>query len=392
MLFEKGRELHPGEYPRTATAALAHLQCVTGKEHLGDARALFNFHANGEINVLSGCGLGGTSLINANVSLRPDASVLGDPRWPRALRDDHEGLDAAYRRAAEILQPVTYPESYPPLDKVDALRGVAGSLRVRLTPINVTFRAEANAVGILQEACNGCGDCVTGCNVGAKNTLLMNYLPEAVAHGAKVFTEMEVSSVELADDGWVVHARPLGIGREGYEAPPLTITAEIVVLAAGTLGTTAILLRSAVNGPALSRRLGDGFTGNGDILGFALRPHLQVNSVGCGPHAHDPGHPAGPCITSVIEHPDGAGHGSSIIIEDAVVPGALARLLPGQLAPQTLRALLRGRIGDGPAAMLESLLTRGRRGELEHLQTFLVMGDDDDRGRIVLDGEKAKVS
>ncbi|MGH9171035.1 MAG: GMC family oxidoreductase N-terminal domain-containing protein [Acidimicrobiales bacterium] len=391
-LLERGREIHPGEYPSTADHAMLHLQCVTGKGHLGDRRALFNLHGNGEINVLSGCGLGGTSLINANVSLRPSQAVLDDERWPAALRADGPGLDAAYDRAEEILQPRTYPESFPPLGKIAALRKVAAGRPFALTPINVTFAAGANAVGIHQEACNGCGDCVTGCNVGAKNTLLMNYLPDAVAHGAEVFSEIEVRTIEHGSESWIVNAQPLGLGRDGFGAPPLAITADRVVLSAGTLGTTGILLRSAAAGLRLSGRLGERFSGNGDVLGFAVLQHDEVHAVGVGPHAPDPEIPVGPCITSIVENAGAGPQGRQMIIEDAVIPGALAPLVPGQLAAQTLPHWLRGQRGEGPLAMLESLASRGRHGEMERLQTFLVMGDDGGSGQVELDGEEVKVA
>ena len=49
---------------------------ASGGRHVGDARALFDFHLDGDMNVLVGCGLGGTSLINANVAAEPDARVF----------------------------------------------------------------------------------------------------------------------------------------------------------------------------------------------------------------------------------------------------------------------------------------------------------------------------
>ena len=50
--------------------------------------------------------------------------------------------------------------------------------------------SKPNALGIHQPACNNCGNCCGGCNTGAKNTLNMNYLPDAKAHGAQIFTEV----------------------------------------------------------------------------------------------------------------------------------------------------------------------------------------------------------
>jgi len=184
--------------------------------------------------------------------------------------------------------------------------------------------------------CTGCGDCVTGCNYGAKNTVLMNYLPDAVAHQAQIFTEMDVHSVERsgADGRWIVHVQPLGMGRDKeFHAPPLPISADLVVLAAGTLGTTGILLRSQAAGLPLSGQLGHRFTGNGDVLGFAERPALTVRAIGAGHRAPDPETPAGPCITALIDQRV-ASTGDGVIIEDAVIPGLLAETVAAELVTQ----------------------------------------------------------
>ncbi len=167
------------------------------------------------MNVFSGCGLGGTSLVNANVSLRPDPRVFQDEWWPQALRADGEGLGAGFARAEAMLSPTTYPTSFPPLAKMEALRRRRRRRPWYPTPINVTFRAGPNAAGVHQEACTGCGDCVTGCNVGAKNTLLMNYLPDAVATGRR-------SSPRSTCGGWngpTPDGRPDEPGHRGRYEP-----------------------------------------------------------------------------------------------------------------------------------------------------------------------------
>ncbi len=401
-LLERGREILPGEYPATSEEARRNLQASTPEGDTGDPRDLYWFHVGTDINVFSGCGLGGTSLVNANVSLRPDPRIFDDPRWPRSLREDKTGLEDGFARAEAMLTPSAYPASFPPLAKMGALRDAAGGAAWYPTPVNVTFRAGANAAGVHQEACTGCGDCVTGCNTGAKNTLLMNYLPDAVAHGAQIFTEVDVRWVEKAageDDGpdgeparWVVRAQPLGGRRDHFEAPPLAVTADVVVLAAGTLGTSRLLLQSRRHGLGVSDRLGHHFSGNGDVLGFSFRPGRPVRAVGAGHRAPDHDRPAGPCITSVIDKRGGVPVEDGIIIEDAVVPGAVAGLLPLQLLPQLGASWVRRRLrGGGPMRALLSVLTGGRRGLTEHIQTLLVMGNDDDEGSVVLEGERVRV-
>ena len=398
-VFERGRELHPGEYPTTAEGARRHLQVSGGDNEVGDARDMFWLHAAGDVNVLSGCGLGGTSLINANVALRADRRVFEDDCWPQALRDDGAGLEAAYARAEQMLSPTPYPASFPPLAKMQALRRAADGGTWYPTPINVTFKAGPNAAGVHQEACTGCGDCVTGCNYGAKNTLLMNYLPDAVAHGASVFTEVDVRWLERGDPvgenghrPWLVRVQPLGGGRDRFDAPPLAISADMVVVAAGTLGTARVLDASRLHGLAVSDRLGHRFTGNGDVLGFAFRPGPYVDGIGAGHRPPVPEHLAGPCITSVIDEREGRPLSDGVIIEDAVVPGAIAALLPFELAGQAAPDWLEGRLhGGGPLAGLLSAVSGGRLGMTRHLQTFLVMGNDNDHGTIVMDGDQVRV-
>ena len=395
----RGRELHPGEYPSTIDAARRYMQVSAGDNQIGDARDLFWVHTGGNINVLSGCGLGGTSLINANVALRADPRVFEDACWPRSLQNDQVGIEAAYARAEQMLSPAPYPSSFPPLAKMEALRQAADGQTWYPTPINVTFRSGPNAAGVHQEACTGCGDCVTGCNYGAKNTLLMNYLPDAVAHGAHIFTEVDVRWLErgnAASDStepkWVVRVQPLGGGRDLLEAPPLTITADIVVVAAGTLGSFRVLQESRQRGLPLSDRLGHRFTGNGDVLGFAHRRRPRVDGIGSGHHPPNAKHPAGPCITSVIDQRAGQTLTEGIIIEDAVVPGAVAGLLPIELVGQAGRHWLRGRLpGGGPVSALLSVFSGGRLGMTRRLQTFLVMGHDDQHGTVVMDGDQVRV-
>ncbi len=389
-VLERGRELHPGDFPRSTETAATHVQ-LEGEHEVGDRRNLYDFHVSEDMTVFSGCGLGGTSLINANVALRPEDWVLDDERWPAALRDDRAGLDRGYAAATTMLAPTPYPNDFPPLAKVAALESSAGSATWYRTPITVTFRAGPNAAGVHQEACTGCGDCTTGCNYGAKNTLLMNYLPDAVRHGAAVFTEVEVERVERRDGRWAVVYRTLGV-RDPFHGPAPVVTADVVMLGAGTLGSTGVLLRSREHGLPLSEQLGHRFTGNGDVLGFNYGTGHDIDGVGAGPEPPSTTHPAGPCITSVIdERGDGAG-ADGIVIEDAVIPGAIGELVPLQLASQALPDWLRRRVHRGGlASLVASLLTRGRRGALRQTQTFLVMGHDDDEGRLVLDGDRVRI-
>src|SRR4029079_13777010 len=93
-------------------------------------------------------------------------------------------------------------------------------------PVVVNFAETVNAAGILQPACTRCGDCCGGCNVGAKNTIALTYLPDAVRHGAEVFTHAKVRSIakqcaESGGGGWRVH-----LEAQDAERRPTALTAD----------------------------------------------------------------------------------------------------------------------------------------------------------------------
>ena len=266
-VLERGREFQPGEYPNRSTEAVSEIQVHSPDGvHTGSHTGLYDLHAHPDINVFVGCGLGGTSLINANVALRAEPRVFDDPCWPRELRnpqpvdraleiDRATPLEEGYAHAEEMLKPTPYPQDSPELPKLLALEESAKHLGQKFyrPPLNVNFILEGtNHVGVEQHKCAYCGDCVTGCNYGAKNTLIMNYLPDAKNHGAEIFTEVSVRWIERRGNQWLVHVDLLGTGLEKFKAPLVSISADLLVLGAGTLGSTEILLRSAQRGLSLS--------------------------------------------------------------------------------------------------------------------------------------------
>jgi cholesterol oxidase len=399
-VLERGKEFQPGDYPDTQLKALAEMQADTPQDHIGPRNGLYEFSVNRDINVFKGCGLGGTSLVNANVSLRAELRVFDDPRWPRGFRDDIPTLlEESYRRAEEMLKPTPYPDDFPLLPKLQAHEKSAQALGAKFyrTPINVNFTVQGpNHVGAEQHPCVACGDCVTGCNYGAKNTLMMNYLPDARNYGAEIFTGTDVRWVERRNGRWLVHYQVLGAGREKFTAPDLTVGADLLILGAGTLGSTEILLRSKQRGLALSDQVGERFTGNGDVLGFAYNTDRVINGVGWGHHRRGDLPPVGPCITSVIDMRNQPKLEEGMIIEEGSPPGALAGFLGPGLA---IAAVLAGREAkSGPA---EAAREAGRwlvgavegpyRGAVQHTQTYLVMTHDDGAGRMRLADDRLRI-
>jgi cholesterol oxidase len=397
-VLERGKEFQPGEYPNGEAEAFMEFQVDSELGHSGPATGLYDLHVSEGISVFVGCGLGGTSLVNANVALRAEPRVLLDPRWPQALRDDlDKGMADGYRLAEQMLAPTPYPPDFPRLAKTSALEASAQRLQANFyrPPINVTFKDGINQVGVQQSACQLCGDCISGCNYGAKNTVLMNYLPDARNHGAEIFTQVAVRSVEQAENRWLVHYQLLGVGREKFDGPELFVSADAVILSAGTLGSTEILLRSKQRGLSTSDRVGERFTGNGDVLGFAYNAEPPVNGIGFG--HRQPGHqpPVGPCITGIIDMREQAELGKGMVIEEGSIPGAVASLLPGALAAASdLFGREPERLRDKAAVAAreaESLLLGVYRGATQHTQTFLVMTHDDDDGKIRLEDDRVRV-
>ena len=126
-LLERGKEFLPSEYPRTSAQAVKEMQFNLPDKHIGSKTGLYDFHMNKDISVYVGCGLGGTSLVNANVSLLPEKRVLEHESWPAALKEDPQSYWRNLDRAKHMLQPNPYPEGkkgYPKLPKAEAIEKI----------------------------------------------------------------------------------------------------------------------------------------------------------------------------------------------------------------------------------------------------------------------------
>ena len=396
-VLERGKEFRPGEYPDTGPEAAAETQVDLKGQHLGSATGLLDFRVNDDLNVLVGCGLGGTSLINANVSLRAEPRVFEDSRWPQGIRDDlSEGVEAGYDRAADMLKPVPYPDHFPKLAKLEAQEKSAAYMGKTFyrPPINVTFEDGVNHVGVRQQACKLVGDCVSGCNYSAKNTLIMNYLPDAVNHGAEIFTKTQVRRVEQVDGDWLVHFELHDTGREYFKAPPMFVRASIVVLGAGALGSTEILLRSKQEGMPLSDQVGSGFSGNGDVLGFGYNADVEINGIGLGAIPPDKEDPVGPTITGIIDVRRQPDLEDGYVIEEGAIPGALRFYLPAAFAAVARSGQATDTdLGDRWQELKREAasLLGGRKGAIDHTQTYLVMAHDGSGGKLQLENDRVRV-
>ncbi|MEZ5850832.1 MAG: GMC family oxidoreductase N-terminal domain-containing protein [Hyphomicrobiaceae bacterium] len=395
-VLERGREIPVGAFPDTVPEALAEFQYVLAGERHGERDGLFDLHFGRDMHVLVGCGLGGTSLINANVSLPPDPRVWDHPGWPADLFSD-DSLNEGFDRAHAMLRPAPYPGKKP-LPKLDRMAEAAKHLDATLSqpPINVAFADGPNAAGVHQPACTSCGDCCSGCNVGAKTTVQMTYLPDAVNHGAEIFTGATVRHVANEGNVWRIFYVPTRRKHDRFHEPDRSITAAIVVVGAGSLGSTEIMLRSKERGLALSQRVGEGFTGNGDVLAFAYNGERPVNAVGVGVPPKSGITPPGPCIAGAIDLRDREPYRDGIIIEEGVLPSGLSQLLPGifeagdRLTGIDTKPGVADEIAEA-ARRAESTLLGAYRGAMHNTATYLVMAHDDAAGRLHLSEDRIAV-
>ena len=176
---------------------------------------------------------------------------------------------------------------------------------------------------------------------------------------------------------WRVHFAPT----EEKDASPRFVDAKTVVLAAGTLGSTEILLRSREQGLAVSDCLGMRFSANGDIIAFALGGKGRVNAIGVGHPPKFVGDAIGACVTGEIELTDNGRLDHSMFIQEGVLPAALAPLLP-------VFFISGGRL----LGAAQSLIKGVYQGPLQSLHTFFVVSHDEAKGRIRLDNGPARKS
>ncbi|KQP12792.1 GMC oxidoreductase [Pseudorhodoferax sp. Leaf267] len=420
-VLERGREILPGEYPDTLAGAQADMQVDTARGLLGPADGLYNLHMNPDMLAMVGCGLGGTSLINANVALEIDPRHFAATPWPRAFRDDPDLLAPYIARARQMLDPSPYPASFPPLNKLSALEKSAKVLRKPFLrpPIAVNFEDQINPFGVPQPRCTLCGDCTSGCNVGAKNTTRMNYLPDAHAHGAEIFTGARVRHVAREGAGWRVFFEAVALRGRQPATTPRSVYADLVLLGAGALGSTEILLRSRDQGLVLSSRLGQRFSGNGDVLALGYdndwdpttdangQPvRRNINGVGTGSNSVPAANLPGPCITGVIDLRGTPMVADGLVIEEGVIPGALAALLTPALffadaladggeftygAAQARERLMDAQTMAAAVQHPSQLVAAAYTGAVARTQTYLVMSVDASAGQLKLENDRLAI-
>ena len=373
-VLEQGRHWRPGDFPITAKARRKTTRLTGRAPKLGDPAGLYYLSVGKGLTVFGASGLGGGSLINAGVVLRPDLGRLRKAGWPDAVVSDGlllKGLDRAETMLG--VAPVPDPERFAKFAGMRKAAEASGR-PVQLPPMTISHSPGPNAAGVMQYACRYCGDCWSGCNVGAKNTVGITYIADAVDHGATVFCESRAQSISKTESGWEVVVEDLskpGMSRR-IEAP-------IVVLAAGTLGTNELLLRAQQRGLKLSAKLGEKFSANGDDLVIAGKLEVPVNAVATGfpPQGPRGAAPVGPHSMALIDLGDEHG---PLWVHDGTMLAMMAALAP-------LKELLELKLGGALRLLKEGIYGD----ELSRAQLLYVVAHDDASGRLRLQNDHVMV-
>ena len=268
LVLEKGRRFDKSDFPKSNWDVRRWLW----NPALG-FRGIFQMTFLRHVTILHGVGVGGGSLVYGNTLPRPKPAFFSAPSWAN-LADWKNELEPHYRTAERMLGATDNPT----LTRGDeVLKSVAADIgRVEHfgpTRVAVFFGEPGKEVddpyfagaGPRRTGCIECGACMTGCRVGAKNTLDLNYLYLAEKRGVEIRPETEVTAVRPLEQGGYVIAVKQGV--KGGQSS--SVEATQVVFAGGVMGTLPLLLsmREDPNGlPALSARLGEGVRTNSEAL------------------------------------------------------------------------------------------------------------------------------
>ena len=295
LVLEKGRRYRDEDFPRTNWNLRKYLWMPSLR--------CFGFQALTFLNdalVLHGTGVGGGSLVYANVLMEPDDRLFESRGW-REPQDWKSILRPHYDTARRMLG-VTPNIHLTPLDEVvrDIARERGREASFRPADVAIFFGAPGQAgetvpdpyfggEGPPRAGCNQCGGCMVGCRYNAKNTLVKNYLYFAEKHGAQVSPESEVVDIRPLPAGQPDGARYEVVYRRTTALPwarqRYSVRAASVIVSAHVTGTLRLLFHCrdvARSLPRLSRRLGETVRTNNEALtgatsrDFSGRPDYSV--------------------------------------------------------------------------------------------------------------------
>lgn len=265
-------------FPRTAKDAW-----FWDHKHPEQSHGWLDFRNFPYMGVILGSGVGGGSLIYANVSIEADHQSF-DQGWPAGIT--LEALKPYYDKVTKMLElDKVPPQQWSERVKLMSEGAKNNGREKRFQPVDVAVRFDydltyessqrpdptwsrrgQNKSGAWQGTCAQLGNCDIGCDVGAKNTLDKNYLFLAEQkHAAKIWPRRLVRCITPEGKGYRVHFDEIVDG--GFK--PGSVSGRLVIVAAGSLGSTELLLRCKEQYrtlPNVSDFLGKGWSSNGDFL------------------------------------------------------------------------------------------------------------------------------
>ena len=269
LVLESGRRFEDADFAKTSW----NLRKYLWAPKLG-CTGVQRIHLLRDVLVLAGAGVGGGSLVYANTLYVPPDPFFADPQWAD-VTDWKAELGPHYAVAKRMLGVVEENPVWGPVEEMmkETAEAMGRGHTFRKTPAGVFFGRDGalepdvtvpdpffGGAGPARTGCTQCGNCMVGCRVGAKNTLVKNYLALAERLGVRVEplrTVVDVRPLDPADpaSGWAVTSERTGAW---VRKDRRTTTCAQVVVSAGTWGTQNLLHTLRENGtlPRLSARLG----------------------------------------------------------------------------------------------------------------------------------------
>lgn len=322
LILERGRRWDKTTYPRRPEDPWMWNGECPEKEN-----GWLELHRFQHMAVAQGAGVGGGSLIYANISCEAPRSVF-EQGWPKEIT--YNELKPHYDAVKNFMNVQEVPDNQW-TRKMKLMKEAAENIgqpeRFKKLELAVTFDPEftydqpdphnpakskrvVNAQGVEQGTCVHLGNCDIGCDVDAKNTLDLNYIPWAEKHGAEVRPFHLVTNIEPVGGGYKVSFDRL----EDEQRLPGSEIARIVIVAASSLGSTELLLRCrdvSKTLPNLSAFLGHDWSSNGDFLTPAFYSDRDIVPT------------KGPTIAAAIDFLDRSVDDRSFWIQDGGFPDLL---------------------------------------------------------------------
>ena len=343
-LLERGRRWQPKDYPRSPDDAW----WWSGDEpqkHNG----WIDLQFYDDMAVAQGCGVGGGSLIYANIFVEAEPFSF-EADWPKEIT--YEALKPYYIKTGQMMNVQELPSNQW-TERTKMMKTAADACgygdRFRMLPLAVTFNKDwtyeqddpfnedksvshTNAQGVTQGTCIHCGNCDIGCSVQAKNTLDLNYIPVAEKNGAVVKPLHLVNKITpINNTGYRVDFDRIDNATE--KLIPGSLNAKKVIVAAGTMGSNELLLRCRNEFgslPNISDQLGLGWSSNGDFLTPATYSGKDISPT------------QGPTITCAIDFLDGEIDGNRFFVEDGGFPDVLGNAMEEGVSNSKLGLMFNG--------------------------------------------------